>query len=282
MPPGKIETEHQNTDMKAIELEYDIEPKRRNHGAANPHLLPIFTRNTDRYLEHLRYLSQIREDFYGIPVLADQSDPLLPNWENGFLPALDIAALHAFLRRLNPRRYFEIGSGNSTKIARRAIRMHGLQTAITSLDPHPRAEIDQICDRVVRMRLEDFDSQEFKQLEAGDVLFFDGSHYAHMNSDVVVFFLEVLPILRPGVLVQIHDICLPCDYYDDWADRCYSEQYLLACALLYGAERFHIELPNAFVSSSSVFARALGEFWDDGPLQGLSQKHGCSFWFRMA
>jgi hypothetical protein len=50
-----------------------------------------------------------------------------------------------------PKQYFEIGSGNSTKFARQAIRDHGA-TRIVSIDPSPRAEIDAICGRGVACR----------------------------------------------------------------------------------------------------------------------------------
>lgn len=262
-----------------IVLDCETKPKRRNGGAANPHLRSILASGTERYVEHLRYLTGIREEFYQIPDAPDPLDPLLPNWENGFLPGLDIVSLHGFLRRYNPKRYVEIGSGNSTKVARRAINMHCLQTSITSIDPHPRSDIDKICDRVVRTGIEDVDLTEMASLEAGDIFFLDGSHRAYMNSDVTVFFLEILPILKPGVLVQIHDICLPYDYPGEWRDRCYSEQYLLGCALLYGSDRFRIELPGAFVSYDAALSREFADLWNDSHLRNAREKHGASFWF---
>ena len=192
--------------MKTIELDYEVAPQRRNGGAPHPRLQSILASGTERYLDHLRYLNSIREDFIEIPEKADATNPFLPNWDNGFLPGLDIVSLHGFVRWYNPKQYFEIGSGNSTKVARRAIEMHGLRTKITSVDPNPRSEIDKLCDRVVRSGIETIDLQELASLEAGDILFFDGSHYAYMNSDVTVVFLEILPMLQPGVVVQIHDI----------------------------------------------------------------------------
>ncbi|HVY97092.1 MAG TPA: class I SAM-dependent methyltransferase [Solirubrobacterales bacterium] len=50
----------------------------------------------------------------------------------------------------------------------------------------------------------------------GDVCFYDGSHVARPASDVVWFFFEVLPRLRPGVLAHVHDIFWPADYPDEW------------------------------------------------------------------
>ena len=96
--------------------------------------------------------------------------------------------------------------------ARHAIRTGNLKTTIMSIDPKPRAEIDSLCDRVMRLPLELCDLNLFRELEPGDILFFDGSHRIFANSDVTVFFIEVLPRLKPGVLVHVHDIFLPADY----------------------------------------------------------------------
>ena len=67
-------------------------------------------------------------------------------------------------------------------------------------------------------------------LSAGDMVFIDNSHRAFQNSDVTVFFTEVLPALPAGVAYGIHDIFLPDDYPAGWSDRFYNEQYLLAAA----------------------------------------------------
>src|SRR5690606_30946570 len=93
-------------------------------------------------------------------------------------------------------------------------------------------EIDMICDNVFREPLEDVGLEIFDALGAGDILYIDNSHRAFMNSDVTVVFLDILPRLKPGVLVQIHDVTLPYDYPEVWIDRHYSEQYLLAAWLL--------------------------------------------------
>ena len=43
-----------------------------------------------------------------------------------------------------PRRFVEIGSGMSTKFARRSVEANRLPTRLTSIDPQPRNLIDQI------------------------------------------------------------------------------------------------------------------------------------------
>ena len=39
-----------------------------------------------------------------------------------------------------------------------------------------------------------------------------------MNSDVTVFFCEILSVLPKGLVFGFHDIYLPFDYPDIWSD----------------------------------------------------------------
>jgi hypothetical protein len=117
----------------------------------------------------------------------------------------------------------------------------------------------------------------FDELQAGDVLFVDPSHRVFMNSDSTVVFLDILPRLPAGVLLQFHDIFLPLDYPPEWSSRCYSEQYLLACYILADGPRFGITLPNAFISEDKELNGTLAPLWARPELQGV-ERHGCSFW----
>jgi hypothetical protein len=94
------------------------------------------------------------------------------------------------------------------------------------------AEIDRLCDSVIRRPLEELDLSIFDDLEPGDFLFIDSSHRTFSNSDVTVVFMDVLPRLRTGVIVHFHDIFWPYDYLPEWANQYYSEQYLLHSYLL--------------------------------------------------
>jgi hypothetical protein len=212
-----------------------------------------------------------------IPRQCD-SGSATPHWVNGWLPALDAAALYGFVAGGHPPRYVEIGSGNSTKFVRRAITDHGLSTIVTSIDPAPRAGVDELCDVVVRQPLEKADLDIFTALDAGDILFFDGSHRAFMGSDVTVFFFEILPRLRPGVLVHIHDIWLPRDYPPEWRWRHYSEQYLLAAFLLAEAAPFEVELPLSFVDADRDLRALVRPL--DSVLAGSHRHPPTSFWLR--
>lgn len=199
-----------------------------------------------------------------------------PAWINDWLPALDGASLYAFVAEQNPATYLEVGSGNSTRFVRRAIRDHGLRTRIVSIDPYPRAEIDAICDEVLRHPLEDCDVAVFDRLAAGDICFVDNSHRAFQNSDVTVTFLEVLPRLAPQVLIGMHDIFLPDDYPSAWAERYYSEQYVLAAWLLGAEGRYRVTLPAHWVSRNR---ERLGlDAIADSFGCPRERFEGCSFW----
>lgn len=193
-----------------ILLEYPIHcvPRYGYGKPAHPQIYAILNSSRDAYASLLNQWFPLRTRFLKILALPGATETE-PSWINPYFPALDAMALYAFLALRNPKRYFEIGSRNSTKMARRAIRDNGLRTMLASFDPQPREEINHICDQIIRQPLEDIDLGLFDQLEERDIIFMDGSHRVFMNSDAAVFFLEVLPMLKPGVLIHLHDIFLP-------------------------------------------------------------------------
>ena len=81
----------------------------------------------------------------------------------------------------------------------------------------------------------------FDELEAGDVLFIDSSHSVKTGSDVVRIYLELLPRLRPGVLVHIHDVFLPYAYPRDTLNTYFGwQETALLTALLTGNRKLWI------------------------------------------
>jgi hypothetical protein len=241
----------------------------------HPGLEEIIGRGEDDYQAALDLISAVRDNFPAIEVHSTSESE--PGWRNGWLPGLDSGAIYAFLHSRSPALYLEVGSGTSTKFARRAIKDGSLPTEIVSIDPFPRTEINDLCDRVVRESLETADMSVFEELKAGDIVFFDGSHRIFENSDATVFFLEVLPSIPPGVLVGIHDIYLPYDYPQSVAYRFYSEQYILAAYLLAGQPFFRTVLPAWYVFQSPRFETAVNSFWADERLHDV-ETHGVAFW----
>lgn len=273
-----LELASRYTDRDYLPIDYPTSARNEPRWAPHAGLARVIGERDADYAAVLEMFSSYREDFRRIPVRAE--DPRDPGWINGWQPALDGAALYSFTRSRSPQLYLEIGSGTSTKFVRRAIEDGGLSTRITSIDPHPRAEIDGICDTVIRSPFEAADLSVFDQLVAGDVVFLDGSHRVFMNSDATVFLLEVLPKLPAGVLVGIHDIYLPSDYPAGIADRYYSEQYLLAAYVLAGTARFETALPAWYVWETQKFRPLLESLWEGAEYAEI-ERHGGAYWVTM-
>ena len=204
-----------NPKFQSLFLDYKVDMKPRyGHGGGPAHtdLKAIIDTNRAKYAELLNKAVAYKEVFHSIKKADAETSPTLPVYNNGFLPGLDIVSIYTILREYKPNKYVEVGSGNSTKVAHKAKVDGQLDMEITSIDPYPRAEIDQLVDRVVREPFENVDLDFILDLEENDVLFIDNSHRILPNSDSMVFFMEVLPKLKPGVIVHIHDIYLPYDY----------------------------------------------------------------------
>ena len=208
-------------------------------------------------------------------------DPESRIWRNGWFPPIDGIALYTYLSRRNPKIYLEIGSGNSTKFARKAIKDNHLRTKIISIDPQPRTEVEALVDVSVRSPLEKCDLGVFGGLEDNDVVLFDGSHRCFQNSDVTIFFLEVLPALPARLLVGVHDIFLPRDYPPAWRERYYNEQYMLATYLIGARDNLAVEFPAAYCARryQSVVAELLPPAVVEAEISYMNFIAGTSFWF---
>lgn len=169
---------------------------------------------------------------------------------NDYFTSPDAEVAYALVRDLKPRRIVEIGSGNSTWLFRAVIEDGGLETQLVSVDPSPRREVAAVADRVLRQRLQELEELKLvDELDDGDVLFIDSSHTIEAGSDVVVLLLRVLPALKPGVHVHLHDIFLPFEYPRKWLVELgwkWNEQYLVQ-ALLQDSTSFEVLWPGHYL-----------------------------------
>ena len=268
--------------QNVLVLDYPVDMKSRwNQDHPHEKIRGILERNRSTYAAHLESFLSFSDHFLEIPVFP-HSDPasVEPNWMNGWIHGLDAVALYSFIALNRPRYFMEVGSGNSTRFARKAIIDHDLDTKIISIDPDPRREIDSICDEVIRLPAEVVEPDRFDRLGEGDILFIDSSHRVLMNSDVTALLLDVVPRLRPGVLVEIHDVLLPFDYPDKWIERYFSEQYLLAAYLLAEGSKFEVVLPHTFINTDDQLRGILSPLWERPELENV-KTGGSSFWMRI-
>jgi len=271
-----------NPKFQNLFLEYKVDFKPRyGHGKpAHLDLLKIIDANRDNYEILINKALSLKENIWTIQNSGKENSPTNPTWNNGFLPGLDIIGIYTLLTEFKPRKYIEIGSGNSTKVAFKAKTEQDLTTQIISIDPMPRAEIDNLADTVIREPFENIDFNIIDELNENDILFIDNSHRILPNSDSMVFYLEILPRLKKGVIVHIHDIYLPYDYPQFMCDRFYTEQYGIAMYLLANPKKFETILPNYFISQDKELSGLISPIWEHENLKNVEQ-HGGSYWLRI-
>ena len=161
------------------------------------------------------------------------------NFMNGAFEHGDGEFLYNMIRHRKPATIIEIGSGHSTKMAQLAIKKNKAENAEYSckhicIEPYEMPWLEKLDVEVLRKRVEDIETSYFGQLGKNDILFIDSSHVIRPQGDVLYEYLEILPILNPGVVVHIHDIFSPKDYLHQWVVdevRLWNEQYLLEAFL---------------------------------------------------
>jgi hypothetical protein len=192
----------------------------------------------------------------------------------------DAEYFYSIIRKFKPGTIIEIGSGMSTLLAFNALRQNKKEDANyrcrhVCIEPYEQPWLEANGVEVVRKRVETIDKSLFAELSANDILFIDSSHIIRTQGDVLFEYLEVLPQLKPGVLIHVHDIFTPKDYLTEWVDthNLWNEQYLLE-ALLSGSKSFKIigalnflshHYPEEFDAKCPVFAlqrdHEPGSFW---------------------
>ncbi len=245
--------------------------------------------------EHPMYSVDLRE--------AEQLDVLnlLKNYEDEYRQAgdgtfgitqsempsyapINALALYTFVRHFKPKRVIEVGAGMSTKITSAAMTENKEQGHIGEfivIEPYPASELQKGykgLDHLIVEKVEDVNVNIFKNLEEDDILFIDSSHTVKPLGDVNYLFLRVIPQLKPGVIIHVHDIFFPVEYLphhflNQGLKTFWQEQYLLHAFLMFNHE-FEVML-----SMSTL------HFKHQGKLKELfswyqSERWPSSFWMR--
>ena len=268
-----------------IFLDYPVDSRPRYGYGEPPHpeLARLIRKSRGAYRERLAGFLKYKPELERIDV-AESKNSDDPCWNNAWFAPYDTVALYSLLVEFRPATYLEVGSGYSTRVARRALEDHALATRVISIDPEPRSAINRLCHEVIRKPIENVVEQVVTMLKPGDIFFVDSSHRCLMNSDVTAIFLEVLPRLAAGTIVHFHDIHLPYDYPPQYRNRYYSEQYLLALYLLWNEGRYEIVMPNTFVSQDGELKKVLDGLWEPEEMRILSESgraRGSSFWLKI-
>lgn len=211
---------------------------------ARPSPLPSIAWNLDEQLAWLKgFCPPYYREVGGLEVFRQYS---AAGWGVGYGP-IESQVLHCFIRGHNPKRIIEIGSGVSTGCMLNAGRLNAAEgkeaAGITCVEPNPSRALRECKEvKLLPQMAQAVDASLFDQLQAGDLLFIDSSHAVKVGSDVVKIYLEIIPRIRRGVFIHIHDIYLPYLFPRDALEAYFgTQENVLLAALLINNERLKVK-----------------------------------------
>ncbi len=197
--------------------------------------------------------------------------------KNMYFGLHDALVLYGMMRAQPPQRIIEIGSGYSSALMLdTAERFLGNKPPLfTFIEPYPQrlhgliTDSDRAHCTIIEQPIQAVSLSLFDNLEAGDILFVDGTHVAKIGSDVLQVFFEILPRLKPGVRVHFHDILWPFQYpYENvcklgiaWNEAYFMRaflQYNPAFRMLYFVDYILQRHPDVLKEHMPLAAQALG------------------------
>jgi len=241
--------------------------------------------------EQIKLLKKLGQEYGGecrwpLEVTANPADFYVHNPSFSYGCA---ASTYCMIRHLKPQRVVEIGSGMSSMVISQAMRanknqLNGGSYEYVIIDPYPRDFVQQGLVEMTqfkRERVELVDADFFTKLDHNDILFIDSGHCVKIGGDVNFLYLDVIPRLKPGVIIHIHDIGLPYEYSRTYATnetfrQFWTEQYLLQSFLCFNKE-FEVLLAMTFLMNDhpDIFQDAFPYY--NPRIHELSSS---SFWIR--
>jgi len=210
-------------------------------------------------------LGKMESRFSGLISKYFKEFSTLPPYEklkdHGYGPgftAVDGMTLYMMMREIKPKRYIEVGSGLSTyycSLAAKKNASEGHPVQITCVEPYPYAKLQEIPGiEITAKEVQDVDLSLFQQLEENDIFFIDSSHMVKVDGDVPFLLLEVLPSLKSGVMVHVHDVPFPYNIpfpADEWIFKqiwpmLWNEAMMLQAFLCYN-NKFKVELSTPLI-----------------------------------
>ena len=243
--------------------------------------------NASVQLDLLRnHFPKFRDEYEQFPTTPTE-EPGHFYLNNHLFDGADALVAYCMTRHFRPQLLIEVGSGFSSLLLGQAATKNNNSTLIC-IEPFAQEFLKhgfRGLHSLIEKKVQDMDLDFFSQLGPGDVLFIDSSHTVKIGGDVNYLFLEVLPRLKPGVIVHVHDIFFPFDYRRDWVKeefRFWTEQYLLQAFLAFNSE-FEVLMANRYLAHK--YSEDLkAAFPSLGKLKANSKESiswgGGSFWMR--
>ena len=213
-----------------------------------------FWRNVDlRTEDQLRLLREMLSITSAPDFPRAQSPSFRYYSENVFFGYESAFVLSAMMLLYRPRRIIEVGSGFSSAVMLDTCQHCQLPVQLTFIEPFADRlrsllrDADRSSVQLIEKPVQDVETTLFEGLEANDLLFIDSSHVAKVGSDVVDLFFRIIPRLKVGCIVHLHDIFYPGTYPRNWVAQgiAWNETFLLRAFLLFNSS-FRIVFFNSF------------------------------------
>jgi len=243
--------------------------------------------NEEKQLELLNlFNTQFKDEYDTFPRdKSDISNPYEYFVNNPAFGPVSGEILYCMIRQFKPKKIIEIGSGYSTYCSVQAIRKNkeiekNYDCDLIAIEPYPNNILKSGfpgLSTLIKKNIQDVSLSEFKKLQNNDILFIDSSHVLKIGSDVQYEYLEILPRLKKGVLIHVHDILLPANYYKEWVVKrqfFWNEQYLLQAFLTFN-NNFEVLFAGSFLhfNHPELLEKAFNTY-------NRKKRFSTSFWMR--
>ncbi len=204
--------------------------------------------------KQLKLLESFEQFYSEIPFSGKKTASNKYYFDNELYSYTDAIILYSMLRSFKPKRIIEVGSGFSSLLMLDVKQKFLPELELTFIEPFPVRLFSLLTDKdkneadIKINKIQDIEMSVFDQLGENDILFIDSTHVSKTGSDVNHTIFNILPKLKPGVLIHFHDIFYPFEYPKEWVFGGYSwnEIYMLRAFLMYN-NVFNIELFSSYL-----------------------------------
>jgi hypothetical protein len=201
----------------------------------------------------------------------------------------DATVFYCLVNTIRPRRIIDVAGGNTTTLMLdmndtcfRDDPMH-----ITLIEPHPERVEPYLGEESgldkLYCRVQEVDEDLFRSLEPNDVLFLDTTHISKMGGEVNYLAFRIFPLLKPGVVIHIHEIFYPFEYPSSFfrSGKSWNEIYMWRAFLMHNKD-YEILMFNSWLSKMHTEAMrdAMPDYFKQGNAHVNVQTEGSSLWLR--
>jgi predicted O-methyltransferase YrrM len=173
---------------------------------------------------------------------------------NGRFNLSDAIVLHCMMRTVQPKRIIEIGCGMSSCMmldTNEQYFNHSIDCTFIDIDLsafHTFCRAGDIAgNTVTESPIQDIDIATFTALREGDILFIDSSHIYQPGSDVFDIIHRILPVLRHGVYIHVHDMFHDFQYPVEWNNTEWNEQETIF-HILQSKPQYHMQFFTSYMA----------------------------------